>query len=114
MFLSLPRTSRTPWGGLLDRRHRATGFFRVAQTDCVWWLIDPAGGPFLSKGVYTVIVRQDRILNGDRTPYADACRRKYRTVSAWRAAAATRLSAWGFNTLGAWSDEAVRMRDRCR
>lgn len=107
MVFPMPSTSRTLWGGIVDHGHRATGFFRIAQVDGVWWLIDPAGGRFLSKGIDTVTARQDRIQNSDRIPYAEACRRKYHTVKAWRAAAAARLSACGVNTLGAWSDKAV-------
>jgi agarase len=100
-------TRRTRWGGVVDWPRQTTGFFRTAQIDGVWWLVDPEGGRFLSKGVDTVKARQDRIQNSDRIPYAEACRRKYRTVEAWRAAAAQRLLAWGFNSLGAWSDEKV-------
>src|SRR5581483_11715412 len=61
----------------------------------------------LSKGVNTVRIDQDYIRNTDRAPYADACRRKYGSEPAWRAAAAARLAGLGFNTLGAWSDDAV-------
>ena len=50
---------------------------------------------------------QDEIQNSKRVPYAEACRRKYGNQSVWRAAIARRLAGWGFNTLGAWSDEAV-------
>jgi agarase len=42
-----------------------------------------------------------------RIPYAEACQRKYRSQAAWRSVVAGRLATWGFNTLGAWSDETV-------
>ncbi|HEY1361896.1 MAG TPA: agarase [Xanthobacteraceae bacterium] len=101
--------SRTSWGGLaIGAPARPGGFFRVAQSAGVWWLIDPDGGRFLSKGVNTVRFDQDCILNTGRIPYAEACHRKYRSHAAWQSAAARRLSSWGFNTLGAWSDPAVR------
>jgi hypothetical protein len=70
-------------------------------------LIDPDGGRFLSKGINSVRIDPDRIQNGNRIPYEEACVRKYGSVPAWRAVIAERLSQWGFNTLGAWSDEAV-------
>jgi hypothetical protein len=87
--------------------HAARGFFSIAERDGIFWLIDPDGRRFLSKGVDTVRFDQDRIQNSERIPYAEACTRKYGNERAWRAAAAFRLARWGFNTLGAWSDEAV-------
>ncbi len=88
--------------------HRAArGFFRTAARDGIFWLIDPDGERWLSKGVNSVRFDQDRIQNSDRIPYAEACQRKYGTQDAWRAAAAGRLARWGFNTLGSWSDETV-------
>lgn len=98
---------RTRWGGLADGRFPARGFFRVAAHDGVFWLIDPDGGRFLSKGVNNVRFDPDIIRNTEIMPYAEACRRKYGSEDAWRATAATRLSGWGFNTLGSWSDERL-------
>ncbi len=99
--------SRTRWGGLIGSNQSKTGYFHVEFLDAVWWLIDPDGGRFLSKGVNTVCLAQDRIKGTDRIPYAEACLRKYKNEAAWRVAAARRLLSLGFNTLGAWSDEAV-------
>jgi len=100
------QAGRTRWGGSADDGP-TEGYFRVAARDGVFWLVDPDGGRFLSKGINTVRFDQDRIRDSDRIPYAEACRRKYGSEDAWRAAAAARLSRWGFNTLGAWSDTAV-------
>ncbi len=77
------------------------------ERDGVFWLVDPDGGRFLSKGVNTVSFEQDQIRNTNRAPYADACREKYGSQYVWRAAAANRLAGWKFNTLGCWSDELV-------
>ena len=104
MSAQLPRTR---WGGIAEGRLRAGEFFRVAEINDTFWFVDPDGGLFLSKGVNTVRIDQDRIGNTERAPYADSCRRKYGNEQAWRAAAAARLSNLGFNTLGAWSDETV-------
>jgi len=98
---------RTRWGGIADGRFRPDGLFRVGHSHRTFWLVDPDGGRFLSKGVNTVQFKQDKIRNSERIPYADACRKKYGSEAAWRAAAAKRLADWGFNTLGSWSDEAV-------
>jgi agarase len=98
---------RTRWGGIADDCFRGSGFFRVGEHDGVFWLIDPDGGRFLSKGVNTVRFDQDQIGNTNRVPYANACRKKYGSLYNWRAAAANRLASWQFNTLGCWSDELV-------
>ena len=98
---------RTKWGGIADDCFRGSGFFRVDERDGVFWLVDPDGGRFLSKGVNTVRFDQDHIDNTDRVPYADSCREKYGSQHIWRAAAANRLAGWKFNTLGCWSDELV-------
>lgn len=98
---------RTRWGGIADRRFSPSGFFRVGRHDGVFWLVDPDGGRFLSKGVDTVRFDQDNIKDTARSPYAEACQRKYGSRSAWQTAVARRLAGWGFNTLGSWSDEAV-------
>lgn len=99
--------TKTKWGGLADGQFQPSGFFRVGRDHRTLWLIDPDGGRFLSKGVNTVHFYQDKIQNSDRVPYGEACRIKYGSEQAWRAAAAKRLASWGFNTLGSWSDEAV-------
>lgn len=104
MSTSAPRTR---WGGIADGRFAPGGFFRVGRHDGVFWLVDPDGGRFLSKGVDTVRFDQDNIIGTTRSPYAEACQRKYGGKSAWQIAAADRLASWGFNTLGSWSDEAV-------
>ena len=98
---------KTRWGGVADGQFRPHGYFQITKHDGIFWLVDPDGGRFLSKGINTVRVDQDRIQNSSCIPYAETCARKYGSVTAWRAAIAQRLSQWGFNTLGAWSDEAV-------
>jgi len=83
------------------------GYFGVAKRNGIFWLVDPNGRRFLSKGVNSVRFDQDQIQDSDRVPYAEACKKKYGGEDAWRAAAAARLARWGFNTLGSWSDETV-------
>jgi len=101
------RISRTRWGGISDGATRRKGYFGVVEKDGIFWIIDPDGGRFLSKGVNTVCFDQDRVANSQRIPYAEACMRKYGSEADWRAAAGARLADWGFNTLGAWSDERL-------
>jgi hypothetical protein len=103
----LAQVPRTRWGGVADGYFLPSGYFRIAQHDGVFWLVDPDGGRLLSKGVNTVRFDQDQIQNSERIPYAEACQRKYGSQAAWRTAVAARLAGWGFNTLGTWSDETV-------
>ena len=81
-----------------------SGFFHAEQRDGRWWLIDPDGKPFISKGVDTIQFAQDCILGTRVSPYGETNKRKYGSPEAWRKAIALRLWNWGFNTLGAWSD----------
>ena len=73
----------------------------------MFWLVDPDGGRFLSKGVNNVLLTADHVHSTGRVPYADACLKKYGSQHVWRAAVADRLAGWKFNTLGCWSDELV-------
>jgi hypothetical protein len=98
---------RTRWGGIAESGFPSSGFFRIEEHRNRFWLVDPLGGQFISKGINTVRLDQDTILNTNRVPYSDACLRKYRYRSSWRRAIANRMLGWGFNTLGCWSDEVV-------
>jgi len=86
---------------------KAPGFFRSKKFNGRWWLLAPDGTRFISKGVTTVQFAQDNIQGMNMSPYGDANRAKYGAPQAWRKAAAQRLIGWGFNTLGAWSDEEL-------
>jgi len=90
-------------GGYLGVDLGATGYFRTARYGGRWWLVTPEGHPFWSQGINHVAF--------DGTPdqygvaaYRDAVTAKYGTKAAWAAAQVSRMRAWGYNTLGAWSD----------
>ena len=86
---------------------KANQFFHAEKLNGRWWLISPDGHRFISKGVTTVQIAQDTIQGTDISPYLETNKKKYGNPTAWRKAVATRLIGWGFNTLGAWSDDAV-------
>jgi hypothetical protein len=67
------------------------GFFRTEKRQGRWWLIDPDGKPFLSKGVASVTYGGDRIRDTTRAPYGETTRAKYGTPEAWKEATAERL-----------------------
>ncbi len=82
------------FGGMADRRVKATGFFRTENIKGRWWFVDPEGGLFLSAGINSVNLVQS---NGELGP--TGCT----STSAWATAAAHLLRTNGFNTLGSWS-----------
>ena len=84
------------FGGLESRRETASGFFRTERIDDRWWLVDPDGAVFISRGMNSISpVRTD----GGR----EALERLFGSESRWAAAATTQLRTAGFNTAGAWS-----------
>ena len=84
------------YGGLASRRVRGTGFFRAERIDGRWWLIDPDGAVFISRGMNSVTPVRTA---GGR----EALERRFGSEKHWAAAATAELRAAGFNTAGAWS-----------
>jgi hypothetical protein len=92
-------TALDEYGGLRESPARATGFFRAERIDGRWWLIDPAGGRFIHRGVVSVAPA--------RTPAAEAAAKaRFGGEEGWAAATVELLHEHGFNGLGAWSDTA--------
>lgn len=89
-----------------------SGYFRVELRQGIWWLIDPLGAPTLSIGVDDVVYEGDRIHGTGPSPYLQAAEKIYRDRATWNRHALDRLRRWGFNTLGAWSDDALRDNHR--
>lgn len=120
------------YGGWKGKRFRASGYFRTEHDGRRWWLVDPDGYAFLSLGVDVVtpyssgpVTEMEDLF--DWLPPADGAyaaawgesrgRREVSFMTAnwirafgagWRErwAEVTRdlLVAWGFNTVGNWSD----------
>jgi len=90
------------YGGCRDIRCQATGFFRLETIDGCWWLIDPEGCAFLSIGVNHI--------ESTALKYPDNVHiwhERYSTDEKWlREGVASRLRAWGFNTIG-WTQEVI-------
>ncbi len=68
----------------------------------VWWLVDPRGKPFYSKGVDIVAPGVECEKSAARHAFfwANFCP----SLDRWRTGVGARLKKWGFNTLGGWSD----------
>lgn len=76
------------YGGDARYQTTASGFFEVTKQSGKWWLIDPEGHLFISKGMNSV--RANRIGRQDEQSWAEDT---YKL-----------LVGNGFNTLGRWSD----------
>ena len=84
------------YGGQLDRKSRATGFFRTEKIDGRWWLVDPEGYLFISAGVCSV---------GSKNPKQhDLSKTELETEQNWATATHELLRSNAFNTLGCWSE----------
>lgn len=119
------------YGGYLNTKAKATGFFRVEQVDGKWWFVDPDGHLFFStsstgmgagggdsrlKGredYFKALPPMDQNPPPGRRPqggfytwnlqrrHGDAWRTK------WADVLLRRLDAWGLNTIGNWSDSQL-------
>ncbi|MDX2108965.1 MAG: beta-galactosidase [Verrucomicrobiota bacterium] len=97
----------TRLGGWRSRSLRATGRFYTAQMDGRWWLVDPEGHCFLSKGVNEIRINTDPSpALGGRMLYQENVLRELGNAAAWRARTQARLSDWNINTVGEYSDPA--------
>ncbi|MBI4603934.1 MAG: serine hydrolase [Planctomycetes bacterium] len=77
--------------------------FRLERDGHAWWLRRPDGSRFFSLGA-CVVDRgaAESELETGRPAYS--ARRHYPSAGAWADATLERLRAWGFTTIGAWSD----------
>jgi len=82
-----------------------TGFFHIEKIDGRYWLVDPKGKLFISKGVNHVSYRADYAPTLGYNPYNRHVSAKYRSAETWATEAVNRLRKWGFNTIGSWSSE---------
>ena len=123
------------YGGYADTKAKATGFFRVEKINGVWWFVDPEGHLFLSVGADSISVSVSTPSEG-RTelfaklppPEAAPARggragtsfydwnlmRRYGAdwTASWVGVTLRRMAAWGFNTIGNWSDQRLAQAHR--
>src|SRR5262245_26590971 len=77
--------------------------FAVEKVDQVTWLINPNGERFFSFGVCCVNMGASR-QDSQTTNLAYAAWKHYSNSNQWAQATLRRLKAWGFGTIGGWSD----------
>jgi len=84
------------YGGTTTRTAATTGFYRTERIAGRWWLVDPDGNLFVSRGVNSI--------TPVRTPGGRAAlERVFGSEQAWAVAATDLVRRAGFNTAGAWS-----------
>jgi hypothetical protein len=94
-----------------DIRGKATGFFRVEQKpDGRWWAIDPLGRGTVLLGVDHVTFWGHWCEKLGYHPHERKNRQKYADKAQWETETLERLKRWGFNTLGAGCDPALKHR----
>jgi hypothetical protein len=95
-------TSKTRAGG-------SPGRFTVKETEGTWWLVDPQGNPFFSRGVCCVNTGASWKDYSTSNP-GYAAWQHFPSAEAWAGRTVDSLKAWGFTTIGGWSDLNVFMR----
>lgn len=95
---TLPSVALDKYGGRVDERYDATGFFRThKRDDGRWTLVDPDGGAFLSIGMNAV--------TPNPTPRGKAAlKEQFGNAGGWARSTEKLLREIGFNTLACWSD----------
>ena len=93
LALPLAAVEYDSYGGWTRLQGARTGYFHTQQIDGRWWLVDPGGNAFFSKGVDNV----------NFAPEADSAPPAPTDIAAWARMAVGQLHEWNFNTAGAWS-----------
>jgi agarase len=91
--------------GVSARTSAADNSFRVERRNGRWWFITPAGATLFSAGV-DFVTPSGMVAVDNTNPYRALMHAKYGNpinMTAWAADAGGRLTAWGFNTVGAFS-----------
>lgn len=99
----VPTSNYDEYGGVVLLNSQVTGFFHVEKINGIFWLIDPEGHLFMSKGVNAVSYWGDYAPKLAYSPYYRIISTKYRSGDVWAEETIKRLWSWGFNTIGAWS-----------
>lgn len=114
------------YGGYKTTKAKATGFFRVEKIDGKWWFVDPDGHLFLSMGsdsigttVTTSTQGREQLFaalpppevgsRGGASFYMWNLARRFgpNWAAKWIDLTTRRMAAWGFNTIGNWSDQRL-------
>jgi hypothetical protein len=85
----------------------ATGYFSIGQRGGRSFFVTPTGEPFYSTGVDHVSSDPDTDRVTGLCPYCQTIQSEYPSTAAWATATVAQLRSWGFNSLGAFSDNST-------
>jgi hypothetical protein len=88
------------YGGRMDKKEKATGFYYTKKIDGRWWAIDPNGYLFIHNALVAVSMG-----NSERNKAALVA--KYGNEDKWLTETQEFMVANGFNGTGAWSTKAI-------
>jgi hypothetical protein len=81
--------------------HQGTGFFRVEETDGVWWFVDPDGQLFFALGTDHTSYFVHWCEKLGYAPYHENMKKRHGSEQAWAQETLQRLKSWNFNILAA-------------
>jgi hypothetical protein len=115
--LGKPAVQTCKFGGYSGTKAKATGFFRVEKIDGRWWFVDPDGHLFWSAGIDSMGIGASTPVAGREQLFAAMpprpgafyvwnVERRFGSdwLPKWVDLTLARMTAWGFNTVGNWSD----------
>lgn len=85
------------YGGNLEEKYTATGFFYTKKVDDRWWVIDP-------EGYRTLHVAMNSLTPGKSERNQASLKAKYKNKANWSLKTGGLLNELNFNGTGSWSD----------
>ena len=95
-FKPKPVPNLSKYGGDMTRTWKATGFIRVQKDKGRWWLVDPAGHPYITMAMNSIRPAPSQT---SQQAYAKA----FSSPQDWLTKTQALLDQGGFNGAGAWS-----------
>jgi hypothetical protein len=96
-FEMQPEPAHSDYGGWKVAKSQATGFFRTEKIADRWWIIDPAGYPYLDRSVVN-------LGTGGSERQQQALTKRFGDTESWIKQTTQLLRDNGFTGAGCWSD----------
>jgi hypothetical protein len=96
-FVSQPEPELSIYGGWKIGQQKATGFFRTEKIADRWWIIDPAGYPYIDRSVVN-------LGTGGSARQQQALAKRFGDKESWIQQTSQLLRDNGFTGAGCWSE----------